>query len=636
MPFEPDDDLVQSLLSGRNLGVVGSDTSTHTLVVDLVGAARIQSINGRMVVVVPHDSTDEREYALGTVTEIVNHNRFHEDPALRGVVAMRGSIRGLSGRGDIKTAKVQVQSVFRRSGEQIRPVGSSMTFAAATGEPVYLATPDIIESLARESTPDLFFVGDLYRQPGVPLPLSVHDYSGARGAESAAFLGPSGCGKTTLATYFIGSMLRHLDMGFLLVDPQGQFSTDAKVERELPLDIRSLADAQGREVVQLSVARQVRLPEDPDLFVQMLGTTPFFRSNRHLAVKDRQTEVKEMCAAWLSEEAEWSDRPHEDLLLDLVRYLMGIARTGGIYVGIKESDDEDDDLPVDLSVAGNRTYHNLRSVLYPEEYDPAKHDGHARRKNLLQSFSAILALFSEGATGGGVRRKITDIVGSVTDVAKRPRPLFVLALSDQESGHGDAARALESEEAQTIILRTLLSRLEDTARWRYQETDSPANVMVVLEEAARFASVKERRRDQEFAEDLARYGRELRKYAVGITYILQEPSTLHPSIWKQLRNGFRAFAAGLVGNDLDLVREQVGSSGALRLYSQLAQPTKDNPMYPFMLCGSISPLSVSSAPLFMEVFSGADAASRWAEANKRWLPAGYQPDDVWHGHSTRT
>src|SRR5699024_10413114 len=168
---------------------------------------------------------------------------------------------------------------------------------------------------------------------------------------------------------------------------------------------------------------------------------------------------------------------------------------------------------------------------------------------------------------------------------------------------------------QGVILRAVLSAVERVAQWRYQETDSPANVLVAVDEAARYTSVQARRGDQqELVEDMARYFRELRKYAVGFVLILQEPSALDESIWKQLRNGFRAFAGGLVGNDLEKVREQIGAGGAMRLYEQLAQPSKDNPVYPFMLCGSFSPLAATSSPLFMETFSGRGSSERWAEA----------------------
>lgn len=69
-------------------------------------------------------------------------------------------------------------------------------------------------------------------------------------------------------------------------------------------------------------------------------------------------------------------------------------------------------------------------------------------------------------------------------------------------------------------------------------------------------------------------------------------------------------------------------AGALRLCQQLAKPSKDNAVYPWMFCGSISPLSVTSSPLFMEAFT---TPQDRAEANGGWLPGVFNVTDIWAG-----
>lgn len=629
----------------QRIGVVGSETTTDLISVDLISDARNRSTNGRMVLVAPEDSDGDQEYAIGTVTGITNRNRYHEDPALRGIIALRGGIGNLTRRADIKTAKIDVQAAFRASGDRIRAIGGNMSFAPDTGEGVYLLDSGTVRSLAEGVTKDLFYLGTIYRQHDVHLPMSVGDFSSARGGSSAAFFGPSGTGKTHVATTYIGSQMRHERMGILLIDPQGQFTTDSKVRRELPLDLRALADAQGRDVRQLSVAREVRLPEDAGMLVSMLGSTRFFQANDMLGTTTKSKDVQELVTAWLGDQSNWSEKPADELLDALVEHLMALARTGSIFSGIKEPDDPDDELPISTKPA-NRLYHNLRSVLHPEQYEEDEgRDGVARRRSLMSLFAPFLNLFSpEGPDGTTKRKKITEIAHEVTDTDigtagnRKPRPFFVLSMADRASGKSRAenvtAKALETTRTQGIILRALLSAVERVAQWRYQETDAPANCLIAIDEAARYTSSQARRGDQqELVEDIARYFRELRKYAVGFVLILQEPSALEESIWKQLRNGFRAFAGGLVGNDLEKVREQIGSGGAVRLYEQLAQPSKDNPVYPFMLCGSFSPLAATSSPLFMEAFSGRDSAEQWAGANEHWLPGVFNVSDLWHGHN---
>lgn len=635
-----------SLTDSQKIGIVGSDTTTEQISVDLTSHARTRSTNGRMVIIAPEDANNEAEYAIGTVAGVTNRNRYHEDPALRGIIANRGGIGNLTGRADIKTAKIDVQAAFRANGGGVRAIGGSMSFAPDTGEGVYLLDSRTVRELAEGVTRDLFYLGTMYRQADVPLPMSVGDFASARGGSSAAFFGPSGSGKTYAATSYVASQMRHTRMGVLLVDPQGQFTTDSKVRRELPLDLRALADAQGRDVRQLSVSREVRLPEEAEMFVSMLGSTRFFYANDMLGTTTKSKDVQELVATWLADQPHWSDKSSDELLDMLVEHLMALARTGSIFSGIKEPEEGETELPVSTKPA-NRLYHNLRSVLYPEAYEQDEgRDGRARRRALLSLFDPFLNLFSsQGPDGSSKRRKITEIAHEVTDTDigtagnRKPRPLFVLTMADRVSGKNRAenvtAKALATTKTQGVILRAVLSAVERVAQWRYQETDSPANVLVAVDEAARYTSVQARRGDQqELVEDMARYFRELRKYAVGFVLILQEPSALDESIWKQLRNGFRAFAGGLVGNDLEKVREQIGAGGAMRLYEQLAQPSKDNPVYPFMLCGSFSPLAATSSPLFMETFSGRGSSERWAEANASWLPGVFNVTDLWHGRNS--
>lgn len=628
----------------QRIGVVGSDTSTDVISVDLIADARNRPTNGRMVMVAPVDSNGDHEYALGTITSITNRNRHHEDPALRGIIALRGSIGNLTARADIKTAKIDVQAAFRARGATVRPTGGNLSLAPDTGEGVYLLDSGIVKALAEGVTQDLFYLGTLYRQADVLLPMSVGDFASARGASNAAFFGPSGTGKTNVATKYLACQMRHERMGFLLIDPQGQYTTDSKVRRELPLDLRALASAQGRQVHQLSVAREVRLPNDASMFISMLGATRFFHANDLLGLTTRSKDVQELLTGWLADRKDWSDEPAEELLDAIVEHLMGLARTGSIFTSIQEPKEGDLDLPVSTKPA-NRLYHNLRSVLHPDEYELDEgRDGNARRRALTSLFKPFLNMFSPyGPDGVTKRKKINEIASELTDSNigtagnRRPRPFFILSMADQVSGKNRdenvTAKALAQTRTQGIILRAVLAAIEGVARWRYQDNDeAPANVTVAIDEAARWTSQQARRGEQqELVDDIGRYFRELRKYAVGFVLILQEPSALDESIWKQLRNGFRVFAGGLVGNDLEKVREQVGSGGAMRLYEQLAQPSKDNPVYPFMLCGSVSPLSATSNPLFLEAFAGRNAAQRWSAANTDWLPGSFNADDLWHG-----
>lgn len=608
------------LTQDARVGVVGSNSSTGSLTADLVGDSRNRSLNGRLVLVSPKNYDGTTEYGVGTVTEITTTNTYHEDPALRGVIAQQGFIGNLTGRGDIKTAKIDMQSAFRHDGENLSAIGGSLSFAPSTGEPIFLANADSVRSLCERTTKDLFYIGSVYQQKDIPLPLSFHDFSDARGAEMSGFFGPSGSGKTYNATMFTAAQMRHLRQAFLLIEPQSQFTTNSKVKRELPLDLRALADAQGREVKQISVAQQIRLPEDPSLLCDLLAGASFFGANRLIGANNQASNAHDVVEAFLEATPKWSSMTSEDILNRILQHLIERVENDAVVVS---------------KAPKERLQRNLQAAL-----DQDEDGGRERYKALMRVFGPLHNIFSETTAQGTPRLKMNEIVKALCnpDIGsagnRRARPFYILTLADQsadnEGRETEVSKAMRNSKTQMVILRTLFSALEAEARWLYQSEDlGTANLMVIMDEAARFTSDSHKDVEQRaMAADMARYFRELRKYAVGFTLILQEPSALHDSIWKQLQNGFRAFAGGMVGNDLDKVREQVGAGGAMSLYQQLARPSKDNPIYPWMLCGSISPLSVTSAPIFMEAFT---KPGQWEHANKTWLPGMFNISDIWQG-----
>ena len=135
---------------------------------DLIGNERVRSVNGHMVVLRPIDAQGRTEIARGTVTKVEVSNRYHEDKALRGVIALRGGIGNLTARGDVKTATVSINSAFREENGRLRPIGGALSFAPNTGEAVVLAEKETVDRIASETTDDLFYLGTIYRQPHIP------------------------------------------------------------------------------------------------------------------------------------------------------------------------------------------------------------------------------------------------------------------------------------------------------------------------------------------------------------------------------------------------------------------------------------------------------------------------------------
>lgn len=616
--------IIKTLTNESRVGVVGSQSTNRTLVLDLVEGSRARSLNGKTVIVAPEEYDGGREFGVGTITGITTMNRHHEDRALRGVIAKSGRIDGLTGVADVKIAHVTLQSSFAADpdSDTIRPVGGALSFSPDTGEWVHVANNDLIQHIARQTTEDLFYLGTMYRQGDIDMPMSFYDFSGPRGAQSGGVFGPSGSGKSALATSFTACQLRHLNMAFLLIDPQGQFVTDSKMGTELPLDLRALAEAQGREVRQLSVAHEVRMPEDAALFTNLLEASGFFGANRMIGANQNAENAREIVETWLDKVTEnWSDRDSEDLLDEMLEFLRERVEEGSVAVSEEPR---------------KRLADRLTQAI-----EANTDNGVAIREALLSVWTPILSLFGATSLDGDERRPMKDIVRDLCDPdfgfagRRKGRPFYILTLADNRPSKSDElGKAMRQEKTQMVVMSTLMAALEREGRRIYQNGSKPSNLMVIMDEAARFTSSTGSQEQRQMADQIAKYMRELRKFAIGFVFILQEPSALHDSIWKQLQNGFRAFAGGLLGNDLAKVREQVTSQGAVELYQQLAKPSIDNPVYPWAFMGSITPLNVTNEPTFIDAYSGRsmkEAARKWEQANRKWLPGTFDVTDVWAG-----
>ncbi len=82
-------------------------------------------------------------------------------------------------------------------------------------------------------------------------------------------------------------------------------------------------------------------------------------------------------------------------------------------------------------------------------------------------------------------------------------------------------------------------------------------------------------------------------------FITQTLESIDEEILKQTR--LYAFGYGLTMNsELNKISSLIGDNGAISLYKSLSDPCVTG-RYPFMISGPISPLSLSGAPIFVEL-----------------------------------
>jgi len=565
------------------VGIVGSPSTTAELTMDVVDAATHGSLLGEMVYTAHELAIDDYLLAVGTVGEIETRNRWHEDPNMRGVLRVHGTLPHLSADGDVRTATMSIQAVYRtdRSSPPFaaapREEGGALGMSPTTGQPIYRVDQPLVDGLVARHKDSIVYLGRVYRSD-VLLPMFVRDFNdrATDGAFHTGIFGRSGSGKTAFAAHLMGMQMQHPDLSMLVFDPQGQF-TDKN--RGLPFDLDAWARAAGRRVLKLSIASDVQLTPDAALLLELLQHTHFFPL---LGMKTRNenraalTYELETLARGLNK---WTELESAAFLRELLQRLY----------------DNDDALSrIYKGKGGKETLRNaLASTLGSLE-------------DLLGEFEPVHALFRAGRGATGNRMSIHAIIRHLIEPSNVPRPFIVIDLNSRSG-----VKWLDDDEVRARLMRLIASTLRRQSEEQWRATGVPVNCSVTFDEAQRYASTETG--DSELARlasSLVKYVRETRKTGVGWTFITQEIKSLNPAIYAQLR--VRAFGFGLTsGTDLDRLRDEVGTPGSIELYKSFPDPqSRVEKSYPFMLSGPVSPLTFTSAPVFLEVFTSEEEFRR--------------------------
>lgn len=561
------------------VGIIGSPSSTAELTIDIVDGANEQSLLGDMVYTSHAAGAGEHMVALGTVTEIETRNRWHEDPNMRGVLRVHGTLPHLSADGDVRTAKVRVQAVYRADNTRPpfttlpREDGGALGMSPTTGAPVCTVTEDLVQGLVRRHKDDLVYLGRIYRT-GVRLPMFIRSFldGASDGAYHTGIFGRTGSGKTVLAARYMAMQLRFPDLGMLVFDPQGQF-TDTR--RAMPVKLHDIAAAYGHEVKLYSVADSIRLPKDADLFVDLIDKTRFFTNLTLKSQNNNRESARFELSRVIRAQAGWEDIESAQLLRDALTNLVSDAPA------------------IERVFSGKDGRNRLTTTIQRALDDTDAFDA------LLQDFATVHGLFRPGRT------KLERIIHELVD--GNTRPMTVIDLSARSGVawlDDDGVRA----RIMTLVLRTL-RRIADDA---WQSNGGRLNCSVVFDEAHRFASEKSDEPEiAALARNIARDVRETRKLGIGWTFITQQVRSLSPAIFAQLR--IKAFGYGLTsGSDLEILRDELADGRSLDLYRSFADPsTRTDAIYPFMLTGPVSPLSVTAAPVYLETYT--DEGTFWDE-----------------------
>jgi DNA helicase HerA-like ATPase len=566
------------------IGIVGSPSTTSSVTVDILEPATGAPLRGQLVYL-KHSLKNKTLIALGTITEIKTVNRWHEDPNMRGVLKMHGSLPHLSGVGDVRTAEVLIQAAYLAddpdpaAGEPPIESAGSLSMSPTTGAAVSRVTGKFLESLLRRHANEITYLGWIYRSE-VRLPLTIRhfghsDQGGAGEAYHTGVFGMTGSGKSALASYLIAAQLRHPQMGVFVIDPQGQFTS----EKGLPFSLQDWAESRGRTVQKFSITRDLRLKKDAPLLSELLGLTRFFRDMLTLKGEENRESAVAEFHRLLDGIRDWENRAADDVLRQVLTALLN------------------DEQALNRIYASQQARARLASMLTSITTDTKQF------RMALKIFLPVHSLFTARNPQGGNRTPISTVLENVFASSGGGRPLTIIDFS----GAGYAEDLLGSSAVKARILRLVCGELNWRAERQYQQGSS-LNVLVVFDEAHRFASQEpEDDESKALADKLVDYVRTTRKYGLGWMFITQEITSLRRGIFDQLR--VRAFGYGLTsGTELSRLRETIGDPAAVELYRSFVDPAAVKPSeYPFMLSGPVSPLSFTGAPVFLSVYTNFDA-----------------------------
>lgn len=572
----------------RDVAVVGSPSTNTELTVDLLQEAIEERLVGALTSFEAVQN-GQRITSVGQIVAIELKNRWHEDSVFRNLIKRTGEIPPITNRQDTRTADLVVGATFRQVAKGFEPEVLGMV--PPTGTRVYRVDQPLLDRLLEVYRSEIVYLGRAYANDVLYPMWLKHFGSGAGGAGEAYHLGvfgKTGSGKSGLAKMMLCVYARHLHMGILVIDPQGEFSLELSGTRvgQQGLQLDQVIRGQGRAIHIYRIG-DLQL-DDWETFEEMVISLRFLEQ---LSIPSASAENARRAAEVIRNALEGTHNLDNlgtlQVLQDALNAINNPNNAGFIYA--------------------TRT----RAQQLQQRVQRYLNDQQALNQLLTNSWAPICQLFSRGQnrqrlfTYSGQQPGIINmLLGSAQ--ATGPRPVIVLDISRQGN------HRFWSEELQRRILGKLLNILVSQATSSLS-TQQSANVLVLLDEAHRHAPSG--RLDEDSEADrlrslLRRAVRETRKYGIGWFFISQTLGGLDNEILQQLR--ILAFGFGLaMGTEFDRLRDFVGGDKrALELYQSFRDPQsfprRDLQEFPFMAVGPVSPLAFSGKPLFFTAFTDPD------------------------------
>jgi hypothetical protein len=562
----------------ERIAIIGSPSSTSDISLDILGTAVNKKLVGEFGTF--HFLQDGKShYAMGQITEIQLRNTWLEDPTMRSLTRQRGQVNPISGIQDTHLGNMTISAVFSETGGRIEP--SILGTVPQTGTEIHLVNDTILDRILSQYRAELFYLGNVYGStPKLPMWFK-HFGSGIGGAGEAyhiGIFGKTGSGKSVLAKMALLAYARSPEMGIFIIDPQGEFSKDARGDAtpgSFYLNLGEILTEMGKPIVIIGV-RDLIL-DTWDLLKEILYKSRFFQQLTVPSGDNRNNAINEIYERRQTLHLTLETLHERDSLVQILNFLQRPEVLSSIYPSTQPR---------------QRMQQKLAEYLNDE----------ARLDELYTSYwLPIGQLFRERPNA----ERIMSLVFRTFNTPNNVKPIVIVDLSPQQT---DEDSALRGETIQYIILKRLIDAIKRSGLDAYQQNQT-LNGLVILDEAHRFApaGAQEDKYLEKVRSTLINASFETRKYGLGWMFISQTLSSIDKKIVSQLRIYLFGFGLGL-GSEYTALSELVGKDNeSLKLYQSFCDPHSsfdaESRKYSFMTSGPISPLSFQGTPLFLTVFN---------------------------------
>ncbi len=344
-----------------------------------------------------------------------------------------------------------------------------------------------------------------------------HFGSGIGGAGEAyhiGIFGKTGSGKSVLGKMILLAYARHPQMGIFVIDPQGEFSKDARGEATPGSFTLNLGDILEHIQKNIIIVRIQDLVFDRwDLFREIFLKSRFFHQ---ISIPHKQNQ--------------------ENAVEEIVSRVQGQINLADLHA--RQSFDRiwqilQDQNVQNLIFTTPATRQRLQRAIQDISSDP-------QRLNDLftRHWKPIGELFRPRA--GAMR--VDHLINQAFTLENNQRPLVIVDLSSQQNNQA----IIGDETIQYLMLKRLLHGIKVAGERAYTRNES-LNSLVILDEAHRFAPSGSQ--DNQYLDDvrsvLIKASFETRKYGLGWMFISQTLSGVDKKIIGQLRTYLFGFGLGL-------------------------------------------------------------------------------------------